>query len=403
MSRRDRLHAVGSRAVSHTTPAPARSLGVTVETKALLEALAALKPAVARRSVVEVLSGVLLLTGSKGNVMLAASDMEVSAVTSIAATVNGKLDVVVPHAGLVANLRHMGSTVTLSIADGELAIASGGRTARLQSLRRDDFPKLDVRPSDHLFDIDAAAYVAAVAGVQLAAGRDDTRPVLTGVALEDHRLIATDSYRMHVYEHGVAWMSKPDPAKWAPAAHEHTGPNVPARLCGAVAKRAAKIGGRVAISWRDRSVVMILDNGERWVSRTIDGQYPNWRMLWPEEDTQEMTLIVNRRQLLDAAEYVAQAVHRNVPAILSLEWDRLVLSTQTPDVGSAEESVKYRLGARRRVEGEWRTGVNSVFLVEALKSAATDEVQLWLRRPLQPFCLIAGPLNVMLMPIRINS
>ena len=67
----------------------------------------------------------------------------------------------------------------------------------------EDYPTLPTMPTT-AGTVDSAAFATAVAQVAIAAGRDDTLPMLTGVRLEidgdQLTLAATDRYRLAVRE-----------------------------------------------------------------------------------------------------------------------------------------------------------------------------------------------------------
>ena len=86
-----------------------------------------------------------------------------------------------------------------------LTIACGSARFTLPTMPVDDYPTLPSMPTT-AGTVDGAEFAAAVAQVAVAAGRDDTLPMLTGVRLEIDgdklTLAATDRYRLAVRELG---------------------------------------------------------------------------------------------------------------------------------------------------------------------------------------------------------
>src|SRR5918998_52711 len=87
-----------------------------------------------------------------------------------------------------------------------LSISCGNARFSLPTLPVEDYPSLPVMPSSAGV-VDSDVFAEAVGQVAVAAGRDDTLPMLTGVRLEieDDRVTpaATDRYRLAVRE--FAW------------------------------------------------------------------------------------------------------------------------------------------------------------------------------------------------------
>jgi DNA polymerase-3 subunit beta len=101
--------------------------------------------------------------------------------------------------------------VTVTTAEGghKVEVTCGSARFTLPTLPVEEYPALPDLPAA-AGQVDRAAFAAAVEQVALAAGRDDTLPVLTGVRIElsgeTMTLAATDRYRLAVRE--LAW--RPD-------------------------------------------------------------------------------------------------------------------------------------------------------------------------------------------------
>src|SRR5207237_6247784 len=99
-----------------------------------------------------------------------------------------------------------GKPVDVAAVGSHVEITCGSARFTLPTMPVEDYPTLPDMPAS-AGTVDAAAFAAAVSQVAIAAGRDDTLPVLTGVRveLEGNRLalLATDRYRLAVRE--LAW------------------------------------------------------------------------------------------------------------------------------------------------------------------------------------------------------
>ena len=154
-----------------------------VERDALADAVTWAARSLASRPTLPVLAGLLLqVTGDQLSVSgfdLEAStqvDLEVTSGADGQALVSGRL-----LADITRALPPHPVDVTL---DGtRLTIACGAARFTLPGMPVDDYPKLPNMPTT-AGTVDGAEFAAAVSQVAVAAGRDDTLPMLTGVRLE---------------------------------------------------------------------------------------------------------------------------------------------------------------------------------------------------------------------------
>ncbi len=178
-----------------------------VERDALADAVTWAARSLASRPTLPVLAGLLLkVTSVDGGEQLSVSgfdleastevDLEVSAGSPGQALVSGRL-----LADITRSLPPHPVDVTL---DGSrLSISCGSARFTLPGMPVDDYPQLPAMPTT-AGTVEGPAFAAAVAQVAVAAGRDDTLPMLTGVRLEIDgdtlTLAATDRYRLAVRE-----------------------------------------------------------------------------------------------------------------------------------------------------------------------------------------------------------
>jgi DNA polymerase-3 subunit beta len=211
---------------------------------ALAEAVAWVARALPTRPVIPILAGLLLEAGEGG----AANDLTLSCFDyDVSARVGAEAAVAEPGRALVAGrllaeiARSLPSRPVDIASDGDTVILSSG-SARftLLTLPAEDFPALPSLPPP-AGTIDGGWFAAAVAQVAVAASRDDTLPMLTGVLVDidgsDITLVATDRYRMAVRD-----------LDWQPAQPGiRTSALIPARTLADATKTMA-VGTEVAIS-----------------------------------------------------------------------------------------------------------------------------------------------------------
>jgi len=363
-------------------------LQIGVSRDELAAKLAVVSRAVSTRTTVLVLGGVQL-QAADGQLQLAATDMELSLRATIEARVADEGTVVVPGRLLLDIARSLPeSEVTLEHRPEEavVVVTSGSATYRLHTYSAEDFPRLPDIDSLTLHTVEGDALVETVARVGRSASRDESRPVLTGILVrfEPGKIVmaATDSYRLAVKETTVAG---PLPELEA---------IIPARALQELARIVAGAED-VQLGLHENHVVFGAD-GIWLTTRRIDGQFPNYRQLLPEQFEHELAL--PREELLDVVRRVSLMAQRNSPLRLRFAEGELTVSAVTQDVGEARESLPAPFSAEAL-----EIGFNAEFLRSGLESIDSESLRFKLISPLRP-AVLEGESDdyvYLIMPIRL--
>jgi DNA polymerase-3 subunit beta len=354
----------------------------------LVQRLAVVSRALSTRSSVQILSGILLRAESD-ELLLAATDMEMSLRASLPAQIDGEGSVVVPGRLLVDLARLLpDSDVVIEhrAEESVVHVTCGSASYTLHTYNADDFPRLPEVESVSTFSVDREALLETIARVARSASRDESRPVLTGILarFEAGKLVmaATDSYRLSVKE---------TPLETDSAELEAI---IPARALQELS-RVAQSGDEIQVGVHENQVVFLAD-GIVLTSRRIDGQFPNYKQLLPETFEHELTL--PRTEVLDVVRRAAVMAQRNSPLRLRFAEGELTVSAQTQEVGEARESLPAAFTG-----DPLEIGFNADFLREGLESVEADEVKLRLISPLRPGLISDenGDFWYLIMPIRL--
>src|SRR4051794_23859657 len=336
------------------------ALKVTCPRDELSQTLAVVSRGVSTRTAVLVLSGILL-RAEAGRLHLAATDMELSLRGSLDAQVAGDGSVVVSGRTLLEIVRLLPAddvSIEHKPEEGVVEIVSGSASSRLHTFATEDFPRLPDVELAPLHPVDREALLDTVARVSRAASRDESRPVLTGILVrfEGGKIVmaATDSYRLSVKETPVDG-DLPDLEAI-----------IPARAL-AELSRIAGSADELQLGVHENHVVFGAD-GSWLTTRRIDGQFPNYRQLLPEQFEHELQL--PREELLDVVRRVSLMAQRNSPLRLRFADGELTVSAQTPDVGEARESLPAPFSA-----DAMEIGFNAEFLRDGLESVDSPTVR----------------------------
>jgi DNA polymerase III subunit beta len=363
-------------------------LRITVPRDELAAKLSVVARGVSTRTAVLVLGGIQL-RAEAGKLHLAATDMEVSLRSVADAQVTGEGVVVVPGRLLLDISRSLPEgdvTIEHHADEAVVVVTAGASTYRLHTYSVEDFPRLPEIDESTLHSVDRDALVETITRVGRSASRDESRPVLTGVLVrfEPGKLVmaATDSYRLAVKETTV----------------EGTLPEleaiIPARALQELARIAAGADD-VQLGVQENHVVFGAE-GTWLTTRRIDGQFPNYRQLLPEQF--EYELLLPREETLEVVRRVSLMAQRNSPIRLRFADGELTVSAITQDIGEARESLPAPFTG-----DTLEIGFNAEFLRDGLESVDSDTVKFKLISPLRP-AVLEGETDdyvYLIMPIRL--
>ncbi|KQY22759.1 DNA polymerase III subunit beta [Cellulomonas sp. Root485] len=325
------------------------------------------------RPPVPVLAGVRLEADTTGTVQLSSFDYEVSARSQIPADVSEAGTVLVSGRLLAEISRALPDKPVDVVLDGtKVVVTCGASRFTLLTMPVEDYPNLPVMPPT-TGTVDGDELTHAVAQVSVAASRDDTLPLLTGVRVEIEgekvTLLATDRYRLALRE--LTWKpSSPDISTVA---------LVRARTLSDAAKSLGSAGSVTVALSTGSGVDMIGFEaaGRQTTSLLVDGDYPAVRRLFPDETP--IHAIVSTHALADAAKRVSLVAERNTPIRLSFSEGQVVLDAGQGDDAQASEALEATL-----VGDDISVAFNPQFLLDGLGALSTTFVRLSFTHPNKP-------------------
>lgn len=325
------------------------------------------------RPPVPVLAGVRLEADTTGTVQLSSFDYEVSARSQIPADVSEPGSVLVSGRLLAEISRALPDKPVDVVLEGtKVIVTCGASRFTLLTMPVEDYPNLPVMPPT-TGTVDGDELTHAVAQVSVAASRDDTLPLLTGVRVEIEgekvTLLATDRYRLALRE--LTWKpSSPDISTVA---------LVRARTLLDAAKSLGSAGSVTVALATGTGVDMIGFEaaGRQTTSLLVDGDYPAVRRLFPDETP--IHAVVSTHALADAAKRVSLVAERNTPIRLSFSEGQVVLDAGQGDDAQASEAIESTL-----VGDDISVAFNPQFLLDGLGALSTPFVRLSFTHPNKP-------------------
>jgi DNA polymerase-3 subunit beta len=330
------------------------------------------------RPAVPVLSGVLL-TGSDDGLTISGFDYEVSAEAQVAAEIASPGSVLVSGRLLSDITRALPNKPVDFTAEGNrVSLTCGNARFSLPTMAVEDYPTLPMLPEE-TGTLPSDLFAEAISQVAIAAGRDDTLPMLTGIRVEISGetvvLAATDRFRLAVRE--LTWSALSPDIDAAVL--------VPAKTLAEAAK-AGTDGSEVRLSLGagagvgKEGLLGISGNGKRSTTRLLDAEFPKFRQLLPAEHTAVAS--INVAELTEAIKLVALVADRGAQVRMEFGDGLLRLSAGADDVGRAEEDLAVDF------VGEPLTiAFNPTYLTDGLSSVHAERVSFGFTTPGKPALL----------------
>ena len=228
-------------------------------------------------------------------------------------------------------------------------------------------PRPSTRRCRHLPTISGTvpgdAFAQAVSQVIIAASKDDTLPILTGVRMEIEddliTLLATDRYRLAMRE-----------VPWKPVTPGiSTSALVKSKTLNEVAKTLGGSGDiNLALADDDSRLIGFESGGRTTTSLLVDGDYPKIRSLFP--DSTPIHATVQTQELVEAVRRVSLVAERNTPVRLAFTQGLLNLDAGTGEDAQASEELEAQLSGE-----DITVAFNPHYLVEGLSVIETKYVR----------------------------
>jgi DNA polymerase-3 subunit beta len=262
--------------------------------------------------------------------------------------------------------------VDLAVNGPRVSIVAGSARFTLPTMPVEDYPPLPQMPGAS-GTVDSAVFAEAVAQTAVAAGRDDTLPMLTGIRVEIDgetlTLAATDRFRLAVRE--LSWLpDKPDMS---------TAVLVPART---LADAAKTLGGasQVTIALGD-GLLGLQAGGRRTTVRLLDVEFVKYRSLLPSSHTTTVDIPVS--ELGESIKRVALVTDRGHHLRMQVADGSLTLTAGGDDEGRAEEDLPASVDG-----AELLIAFNPTYLLDGLGVVHSDSVRLAFTTPARPALLV---------------
>lgn len=329
----------------------------------LLAELAPMQGIVERRTTIPVLSH-LLLEAKGGRLHLAATDLDVSLTSSIAAEVNGEGALAVQAKKFSEIVRAVSADeIELAFEDERsLRVVAGRSRFRIHGLPAADFPTLPTVEGKPRLALPLATCRRLIGKILFAVSSEESRFQLSGALLrlkgERAEMVATDGHRLALIDVAL------------PAAAGEDSILVPRKAL----QELLRFEGEESVELRrGEHHLSFRCGGREMICRILDGTFPDYERVIARGNDKKVT--VGRRGLAEAIQRVALMTgERNRGVKLEFADGEISIAAANPDLGDASETVACEYAG-----GAIKIGLNPDYLGQFLTAVETDDVLLELK------------------------
>ena len=247
--------------------------------------------------------------------------------------------------------------------DGLAELTSSGGRFSMQTLPAQDFPVLKVLPWTTTFSLPSKTLRYLLTMTAFAMAPKDIRYFLMGVlfVVEDNKLIsvATDTHRLAYCEAEIDGLSQTDKIEAI----------IPRKTVRELLRVLPEDDTPVTVRVNDLQIGFNF-GGIEFVSKLIEGKFPDYQRVMPTLDTNPQCVAINREELLNALRRVQILTNERFHGIRWL-FSRGQLVVQGNN--AEQEEASQRLD----IAWEWDDldiGFNLLYMIELLNNLKTTEV-----------------------------
>ena len=363
----------------------------SVERQKLLDAVSKLQRVVGAKTSMPVLEGILI-SAEQGKVTLISYNLEMGMKKEIYAKCDEAGDIVINARLLADILRRMNGLQVEISSDSRLNchIKCGEATFDIMGMAAEDFPEMPTVGNGKNIIIDGTVISEMVKGTFFATAQNEgAKPILTGINVTINegimQFVAIDGYRLAIRKHKVD-------------ISDNFSFIISGRAIGEAVKLIDEETEKVQINVGERLISFNI-NGYDFISRLLEGEFVNYQKTIPAEHMQRV--VVNTRELINTVERVSLLISESFSTPVRCYFNELnVVFTCATSMGRATETFNTK------VEGDsFEIGLNSRYLLEALKAAESEQVQILFNGPnngvlIEP--LEGDDFKYMIMPMRLR-
>ncbi|HEY2094400.1 MAG TPA: DNA polymerase III subunit beta [Thermoanaerobaculia bacterium] len=325
---------------------------------------------VEKRSTIPILSNVLL-KAADGKLSIAATDLDVTVLSSCAARVTTPGGVTIEAKRLFDIVRSLpDDEVHITMQENNsLLVESGTAKFRLLGLPAEDYPTLPAVDMSDAYTIALEELKTMVGKVRFAITHEETRFQLNGALLKIQptkmEMVATDGHRM-------ALINFPKGGNGKTKKGSDFTVLVPRKALEEILRLEGEEDGTVRFGVSDNQ--LFFEAGERrLMARMIDVNFPNYMEVISRDN--DRRVMVDRERLLSTIRRISLVANERTRAVrFDFAPGKLTVSSTNPELGDARETVPIDYAGN-----PFFVGLNAAYVTDFLAAVDTPQVSLELK------------------------
>ena len=331
--------------------------------------------ATSMKAIQPVLLNILIETIDKSTIRLVSTDLDFTIITHVDAQVEEEGRITLPSKTLNELVSKLGDKlITFELKEGETTASITCQNSKFDiiGISANEFPQELSNVSlsnEEGFEIEVRPFVRAIKKSGFAAANYETSNLLSGIVCDISantlEMASTDGNRLARVRETID--NKENMSKQL---------IIPSKTLNEFLKMSAFIDEDSVKIYTEKSKIIIKSEKTTTISRLLEGQYPKYNQLIPQESPKEALVSVS--QLTSALERVSVMVNEKT-SIVKLEFSNnsLKLTADTPDSGKSEEHIEIDYSG-----DDLLIAFNYKYVLDALKNIDADVVKIGLNTPL---------------------
>ena len=355
----------------------------------LQNALGVVMKGVSSRSTLPILSGVYI-DAQADAITLQSTDLELSVQVSAPALIEEPGKTVVPgklFSDIVRSLPD--AAVNIQAAESDLKVTCDTSTFAIRTLNPDDFPGFPKSEANQSISLPFGTFSTMVKRVSRVVSKDESRAILTGVLIEledgELKMVATDSYRLALAKTHV----ESETAEFSTVIAGTFLNDV----CSVLTTEAD-----VTLGLAENQIIITCEN-TLFINRRIEGNYPNYRQLLPDDYNTRAT--IELPALTSSVKRAAILSSSSAPMRFDLNnaTQTIQIFVNSSDVGSVQETISCEMTG-----DDIEIAFNSSYVTDGLAAIRGEKVYFDVQSSMKPgiFRTIDGDEYLyLIMPVRL--
>lgn len=364
---------------------------IICNTSILAEAAMNVQKAVMTKTAMPVLEGILF-TADNDCLKLTGYDLEIGIETKIEADIIEEGSVILNAKSFCDIMRHIPYDKVIFETDEKLQckIYCGETKYEMTGINPKDYPELPVIINGKDINIGQKILKDMIKKTIFSVAVNDVRVIHKGIKFEikpgEIRLVAIDSHRIAIRKEFISYNG------------EELSFVVPSKTMGEIMKLIPDGDEFVKVGLGRRHILFEI-NGYTIISRLLEGEFMKYESIIPQNFN--TVIRAKTRDLIDSIERVALFITDRFKAPLKLEFgeDELKISTATA-LGTANDKLEVSVDGN-----DIEIGIQSRYIIDALRASEEDEVLINMVNPLSPVCVVpttGESFLYLILPVRLS-